>query len=437
MAKGTRYTPEFKEKAVRLLTESRGSYPSGIRAIEQVVKDSGSRRRCRAVGATRWTPRSRRRPSSRPRTRWELKSLRAEVAQLGRANETLTTASAFSRRGSTRYGVDGRVRRRIRRSFRDRSDMPNPRRIAGLRVRHASRLPHVQIQACQPHGRQARGAGPRHPSGPLGFLHGRVRVQEDAAQLIAQGWDSAEIGRGRVLSVMRGLDVQGIRRGETPVAAKPARGAGGGPDLVERGSEAEALSRPRVVDIAYVRMANGAFGYVAFVAGVFARGTVGRVCATAMDVRGCHCRRRNGRSRGPHRMAAQTLPGFEGPGAGDVPVGLVVELEASASVIGLRDTGRGGNRVLREPSGASRRHYKSETKIRPYQSAHSCPKTYERPMHQRPQRHTYVRRQPWPRHAVAPIPFILENAPPYRTQKRHIRTSRQTQAGTITGVPDR
>lgn len=41
MAKGTRYTPEFKEKAVRLLTESRGSYPSGIRAIEQVVKDSG------------------------------------------------------------------------------------------------------------------------------------------------------------------------------------------------------------------------------------------------------------------------------------------------------------------------------------------------------------------------------------------------------------
>lgn len=152
---------------------------------------------------------------------------------------------------------------------------------------------------------------------------------------------------------------------------------------------------------------------------------------------GCHCRRRNGRSRGPHLMAAQTLPGFEGSEAGDVPVGLVVELEASASVIGLRDTGRGGNRVLRELSGASRRHYKSETKIRPYQSAHFCPKTYERPMHQRPQHHTYIRRQPWPRHAVAPIPSILEDAPTCRTQKRHIRTSRQSQAGTITGVPDR
>ena len=37
MAKGTRHTPEFKAKAVRLLTESRGSYPSETKAIEQVV----------------------------------------------------------------------------------------------------------------------------------------------------------------------------------------------------------------------------------------------------------------------------------------------------------------------------------------------------------------------------------------------------------------
>ena len=41
MAKGTRYTPEFKAKAVRLLTESRGSYSSETKAIEQVAKDLG------------------------------------------------------------------------------------------------------------------------------------------------------------------------------------------------------------------------------------------------------------------------------------------------------------------------------------------------------------------------------------------------------------
>ena len=41
MAKGTRYTPEFKAKTVRLLTESRGSYSSETKAIERIVKDLG------------------------------------------------------------------------------------------------------------------------------------------------------------------------------------------------------------------------------------------------------------------------------------------------------------------------------------------------------------------------------------------------------------
>ena len=54
------------------------------------------------------------------------------------------------------------------------------------------------------------------------------------------------------------------------------------------------------------------------------------------------------------RLATQALPGFEGPGIGDVPVGLVVELEASAPVLGLQDTGTDRNRVLCKPSGASR-----------------------------------------------------------------------------------
>ena len=80
MAKGTRYTPEFKAKAVRLLTESRGSHPSETKAIEQVAKEPGV------------APETR---QSAEDAMVELKSLRAEVAQLRRANEILTTASAF------------------------------------------------------------------------------------------------------------------------------------------------------------------------------------------------------------------------------------------------------------------------------------------------------------------------------------------------------
>lgn len=41
MAKGTRYAPEFKAKAVRLLAESRSSYSSETNAISAVAKDPG------------------------------------------------------------------------------------------------------------------------------------------------------------------------------------------------------------------------------------------------------------------------------------------------------------------------------------------------------------------------------------------------------------
>lgn len=55
----------------------------------------------------------------------------------------------------------------------------------------------------------------------------------------------AGIGRGRVTSVMREPGIHGVRRGGTPVTARPARGAGGGPGLVERGFEAGAPNPPR------------------------------------------------------------------------------------------------------------------------------------------------------------------------------------------------
>ena len=152
MAKGTRYTPEFKAKAVRLLTESRGSYSSETKAIEQAARDLGvapeTLRRWR--NKTDATVAAETKQSAEDAMA-ELRSLRAEVARLRRANEILTTASAFSRHGSTRHGVDGRLHRRIQGPFQGRADLQGAGRFAGLRVRHAARLPHVQIQARQPH----------------------------------------------------------------------------------------------------------------------------------------------------------------------------------------------------------------------------------------------------------------------------------------------
>ena len=97
MAKGTRYTPEFKAKAVRLLAESRGSYSAETKAIEQVAKNLGvapeTLRRWRGKTDAMVAAETRQ-PAEDAMA--ESKGLRAEVAQLRRANGILTTASAFS-----------------------------------------------------------------------------------------------------------------------------------------------------------------------------------------------------------------------------------------------------------------------------------------------------------------------------------------------------
>lgn len=101
--------------------------------------------------------------------------------------------------------------------------------------------------------------------------------------LIGKGWDPGEVGRDQVMNIMRGLGMQGVRRGKTPDAAKPAKGAGGRPDLVDRKFEAEAPNRLHVADITYVRMADGRFAYTAFVTDVFAGRIVGWACAVSVQ----------------------------------------------------------------------------------------------------------------------------------------------------------
>lgn len=96
MAKGTRYAPEFRAKAVRLLAESRSSYSSETNAIAAVAKDPGIapeslRRWCNQSDATV----AEETRQSAEGAMAELRRLRVENAELRRTNEILTTASAF------------------------------------------------------------------------------------------------------------------------------------------------------------------------------------------------------------------------------------------------------------------------------------------------------------------------------------------------------
>ena len=239
--------------------------------------------------------------------------------------------------------------------------------------------------------------------------------------LIGKGWDPGEVGRDQVMNIMRGLGMQGVRRGKTPDAAKPAKGAGGGPDLVDRKFEAEAPNRLHVADITYVRMADGRFAYTAFVTDVFAGRIVGWACATTMNTEELPLQAleqaiawaashggADGLARhGDHgvqytgtvyatRVMEYGMPPSTGT-VGDSYDNAMAEsadgayktelvwrrkpfhdlkdlgpatfrwvswrgLETAAPVHGLQDTGSGGNRVLYESSGASRLTIKAEQK---------------------------------------------------------------------------
>ena len=83
----------------------------------------------------------------------------------------------------------------------------------------------------QPHGRRARGAGPRHPRGPCRFLHGRVRVPQDARPVVGAGpgsgrdrprlGDGHHAGTGSPRRAPR-RDVRHRQTGEGARAAGPA-----------------------------------------------------------------------------------------------------------------------------------------------------------------------------------------------------------------------
>ena len=96
MARPSRYPAELRERAVRLVVESRGGYPSEFEAIRSVAGKL-------AIGSPEtlrtWVRRAEidggQRPGRTSEEIAEIRELKKEVAELRRANEILKTASAF------------------------------------------------------------------------------------------------------------------------------------------------------------------------------------------------------------------------------------------------------------------------------------------------------------------------------------------------------
>ncbi len=96
MARPSRYPLELRERAVRLVAESKGEYLSEFEAIRSIAGKLG-------IGSPetlrKWVRRSEidggQRPGKTSEDIAEIRELKKEVTELRRANEILKSASAF------------------------------------------------------------------------------------------------------------------------------------------------------------------------------------------------------------------------------------------------------------------------------------------------------------------------------------------------------
>lgn len=93
--KSNRFSPEVRERAVRMVYEHRGDYPSLWAAAESIAPKFG----CTAETLLEWIKRSEvdagHRAGTTTSDAQRIKALEREVKELRRANEILKTASAF------------------------------------------------------------------------------------------------------------------------------------------------------------------------------------------------------------------------------------------------------------------------------------------------------------------------------------------------------
>ena len=100
MSKSNKFSQEVRQRAVRMVQEHRGEYPSLWAAVESMAPKIG----CNASTLLDWVKRDEvdagKRDGVSTTEREHIKALEREVKELRRANEILKLASAFFAQGA-------------------------------------------------------------------------------------------------------------------------------------------------------------------------------------------------------------------------------------------------------------------------------------------------------------------------------------------------
>ncbi|MFV1963472.1 MAG: IS3 family transposase [Acidimicrobiia bacterium] len=271
MSSTYRYSPEVRERAVRLVFEHRDEYDSEWAAIRSIADKFG----CSTETLRNWVRRAERdsglRPGMTSSEQEELKVLRREVKELRRANEILRKASAYFGPGGARPPTATMI------AFIDEHK-------ASYGVEPISDVIEIAPATYYEHKRQEREPDHRsvrakrdeklRPEIQRVFddNYGVYGVRKVWKQLKREGF---VVAKCTVRRLMCQMGLRGATRGKAfTVTTIPDELLAHPRDLVERDFTATAPNRLWIADITYVKTQVG-FVYVAFITDVFSRYIVG------------------------------------------------------------------------------------------------------------------------------------------------------------------
>ncbi|WP_449392337.1 IS3 family transposase [Eoetvoesiella caeni] len=277
MKKQNKFSPEVRERAVRMVLEHRGEYPSLWATIESIAPKIG----CVAQTLNEWVRKHEVDAGVRDGVpsaeRERVKELERENRELRKANEILKLASAFFGPGGARPPVE------VIRRFIDEH-----RETYGVE-------PLCKVLQIAPSGYRRYAAQQRNPE----LLCARAKRDALLMPEIHRVWErnmrvygadkvwrqlhreEQAVARCTVERLMRRLGIQGARRGKSVRTTVPDTSVPCPLDHVNRQFKADRPNQLWVSDFTYVSTWQG-WLYVAFVIDVFARRIVGWRVSSSM-----------------------------------------------------------------------------------------------------------------------------------------------------------
>ncbi|MFC6236068.1 IS3 family transposase, partial [Leucobacter soli] len=265
-----KYSPEMRERALRMLDEAKPEHPNLMTAVRHVAALLGMSAETLRVWHRRREVDAGERPGVPSDIEAENARLRREVAELRKANEILKAASIFFAKGA-RPPLDEMIR------FIDENRDQFGVELICRVLRDAVRgfLTSRGYRAAKARPKSARQLRDELLVPEIVRLHGEnygvYGVRRMHALLRRQGWD---VGRDQTSRLMRLAGVRGVSKARRAFTTKPDPEQAKPKDLVQRDFTAPAPRKLWVADITYIATWQG-FAYTAFVTDVFSRRIVG------------------------------------------------------------------------------------------------------------------------------------------------------------------